>query len=74
MVYPTLLTTLARLRPLTFLRKMRDPATFAFSTASSGATIPVTLRTVDYSRALYFFAGSGSDLLVERTRASTGRS
>ena len=45
--YPILLTTLGRLNPLTFLRKMRDPATFAFSTASSGATIPVTLRTVE---------------------------
>jgi DAACS family dicarboxylate/amino acid:cation (Na+ or H+) symporter len=45
--YPILLTTLARLNPLIFLRKMRDPATFAFSTASSGATIPVTLRTVE---------------------------
>jgi len=27
---------------------MRDPAAFAFSTASSGATIPVTLHTVEY--------------------------
>lgn len=47
LVYPVLLKTLAGLNPLTFLRKMRDPATFAFSTASSGATIPVTLRTVE---------------------------
>ena len=45
--YPLLLSGLARINPLTFLRKMRDPATFAFSTASSGATIPVTLRTVE---------------------------
>jgi len=45
--YPILLATLGRLNPITFLRKMRDPATFAFSTASSGATIPVTLRTVE---------------------------
>ena len=42
LVYPTLLKTLANLNPFTFLRKMRDPATFAFSTASSAATIPVT--------------------------------
>jgi len=47
-VYPLLLKLLASLNPLTFLRKMRDPAAFAFSTASSGATIPVTLRTVEY--------------------------
>ncbi|MDJ0806138.1 MAG: dicarboxylate/amino acid:cation symporter [Gammaproteobacteria bacterium] len=45
--YPMLLRFLAGLHPLRFLRKMRDPATFAFSTASSGATIPVTMRTVE---------------------------
>ncbi len=47
-VYPLLLKLLASLNPLTFLKKMRDPMAFAFSTASSGATIPVTLRTVEY--------------------------
>ena len=46
--YPLLLRLLASLNPLTFLKKLRDPAAFAFSTASSGATIPVTLRTVEY--------------------------
>jgi DAACS family dicarboxylate/amino acid:cation (Na+ or H+) symporter len=46
--YPVLLRLLASLNPFTFLRKMRDPAAFAFSTASSGATIPVTLHTVEY--------------------------
>ena len=46
-VYPALLKGLANLNPYTFLRKMRDPASFAFSTASSGATIPITLRTVE---------------------------
>ncbi len=45
--YPTLLQLLAGLNPIRFLRKMRDPATFAFSTASSGATIPITMRTVE---------------------------
>jgi Na+/H+-dicarboxylate symporter len=45
--YPLLLRTLASLNPITFLKKMRDPAAFAFSTASSGATIPVTLHTVE---------------------------
>lgn len=47
LTYPLLLRALARLDPIAFLKKMRDPATFAFSTASSGATIPVTLRTVE---------------------------
>ncbi|MGD2118785.1 MAG: dicarboxylate/amino acid:cation symporter [Chromatiales bacterium] len=45
--YPLLLKSLARLNPLTFFKQMRDPATFAFSTASSAATIPVTMRTVE---------------------------
>ncbi len=45
--YPVLLRLLGSLNPLTFLKKMRDPAAFAFSTASSGATIPVTLHTVE---------------------------
>ncbi len=45
--YPLLIRLLAGLNPLTFLRKMRDPGTFAFSTASSGATIPITLRTLE---------------------------
>ncbi|HKK52248.1 MAG TPA: dicarboxylate/amino acid:cation symporter [Myxococcota bacterium] len=46
-VYPTLLFVLARLAPATFLRKLRAPMTVAFSTASSGATLPVTLRTTE---------------------------
>ena len=46
-VYPLLLKMLVNLDPYTFLQKMRDPATFAFSTASSAATIPVTLRTAE---------------------------
>lgn len=45
--YPLLLKLLAGLSPWRFFTKMRDPAIFAFSTASSGATIPVTLRTVE---------------------------
>jgi Na+/H+-dicarboxylate symporter len=45
--YPTLLASLAGLNPLVFLRKMRDPVALAFSTASSNATLPVTLRTVE---------------------------
>lgn len=45
--YPTLLILLARVAPLTFFRKLRAPMSVAFSTASSGATLPVTLRTVE---------------------------
>jgi Na+/H+-dicarboxylate symporter len=48
LIYPALLMLLARVSPLTFLRKMREPMLVGFSTASSGATLPVTLRTVEY--------------------------
>ncbi len=47
-VYPALLLGLARLSPLVFLRKMRAAIGFAFSTASSNATLPVTLETVEH--------------------------
>ncbi len=42
-----LLKLLGRVSPLVFLRKMRAVQVFAFSTSSSNATIPVTLRTVE---------------------------
>lgn len=41
-----LLYVFTRYNPLTFMNKMRDAQAFAFSTASSSATIPVTLRAV----------------------------
>jgi DAACS family dicarboxylate/amino acid:cation (Na+ or H+) symporter len=47
LIYPTLLRLFTGLDPRRFLAKMRDPVTFAFSTASSGATIPVTMRTLE---------------------------
>ena len=42
----TLVLRLARLSPIGFLAKMRAVLMFAFSTASSGATLPLTLATV----------------------------
>jgi Na+/H+-dicarboxylate symporter len=45
-VYPSLLVLLTRLNPRMFLYKMRAAMMFAFSTASSNATIPVTLESV----------------------------
>ncbi len=47
LVYPTLLTLLGRVNPIRFFTKMREPMLVAFSTSSSGATLPVTLRTVE---------------------------
>jgi Na+/H+-dicarboxylate symporter len=46
--YSSLLRTLAGVNPITFFRKMRDPIALAFSTASSNATIPITLETVEH--------------------------
>jgi Na+/H+-dicarboxylate symporter len=46
--YPLLLRSLARLSPFTFFRNMRAPLALAFSTASSNATLPVTLETVEH--------------------------
>ncbi len=46
-VYPSILVLLSGLNPLTFLKKMRPAMMFAFSTASSNATIPVTMKTVE---------------------------
>jgi Na+/H+-dicarboxylate symporter len=43
--YPVMLKLLTGLNPIIFLKKMRDAAIFAFSTASSNATIPGTLET-----------------------------
>ena len=45
--YALLLWMLARLDPRMFFRKMREVHLFAFSTASSNATLPVTLTTVE---------------------------
>jgi Na+/H+-dicarboxylate symporter len=46
-VYPLLLRILAGLSPRMLLSKMRPVWAFAFSTASSGATLPITLHTVE---------------------------
>lgn len=43
---PLLLKGLSGLNPVTFMKKMRPAQIFAFSTASSNATIPVTYRSV----------------------------
>jgi Na+/H+-dicarboxylate symporter len=47
LTFSTLLRVVGGLSPLQFFRKMRPPVVVAFSTASSGATLPVTLRTVE---------------------------
>lgn len=43
--YGVMLKSFSGLSPMTFFRKMEDAVMFAFSTASSNATIPVTMET-----------------------------
>jgi len=45
--YSVLLKVFTGLPPKIMLRKMRSVWAFAFSTASSGATLPITMRTVE---------------------------
>ncbi len=47
LVYGTLVRVLAGLNPLTFITNVRPAMLFAFSTASSNATLPVTLRVAE---------------------------
>ncbi len=44
---PLLLMLLGRIKPKIHFRNMIEPLTMAFSTSSSGATLPVTLSTVE---------------------------
>jgi Na+/H+-dicarboxylate symporter len=45
--YSLLLIGLSNLSPFTFFSKMRETMLFAFSTSSSSATMPITLKTVE---------------------------
>ena len=45
--YSVLLIILAKVNPLFFFTNMREAILFAFSTSSSSATMPVTLKTVE---------------------------
>lgn len=45
--YALLIYLLVRVSPLQFVRRMREPLLVAFTTSSSAATMPVTLRTVE---------------------------
>lgn len=46
--YGALIKIISGLNPITFFKKMQKVMLFAFSTASSNATIPITLRTVEH--------------------------
>ncbi len=47
-VYPLLVSTLSGLNPMTFMKKMRSVQLFAFSTASSAATLPISIENANY--------------------------
>ncbi|MFL3658428.1 MAG: dicarboxylate/amino acid:cation symporter [Opitutales bacterium] len=46
-VYPTMLKVFTGVSPFVFFKKLRNVQMFAFSTASSNATIPITLRATE---------------------------
>ena len=46
-VYPILLVTLGKKNPIAFFRETQEAAVMAFSTASSNATLPTSLRVAD---------------------------
>ncbi len=46
-IYPIFLKLFTNLNPWQFIKKFKDAIIFAFSTASSNATLPITLETVE---------------------------
>ena len=46
-VFPALLATLGKKNPLTFFRQTQEASLMAFSTASSNATLPTSLKVAD---------------------------
>lgn len=47
-IYGGILKIFAKLNPITFIKKFKDVWVFAFSTASSNATIPLNLETCEH--------------------------
>ncbi len=56
--YPIILKGLSNMSPRIFLKKMREVQIFGFSTASSNATMPVTLETVTKRMGVHNSVGS----------------
>lgn len=76
-VYPSLLKLFSGLSPLMFMRKMRDVQLFAFSTASSNATLPVTIETCEHrmgvdNRVASFTLPLGATLNMDGTAIMQG--
>ena len=47
LTYGVLISIFTKINPIIFLKKMKNTLLFAFSTSSSAATIPITLRAVE---------------------------
>lgn len=75
--YGILVRFVAGLNPLLFLRKMRTALMFGFSTASSAATMPITLRLVEkrlgvHSRIAAFTVPLGTTINMDGTAIMQG--
>lgn len=75
--YCLLFKVLTGLSPMRFLSKMEDAIIFAFSTASSNATIPVTMETVTHrmgvsNRVASFTVPLGSTINMDGTAIMQG--
>ena len=75
--YCSLLKLFTGLSPIKFLKKMEDAAMFAFSTASSNATIPVTMETATHrfgvsNRVASFTIPLGSTINMDGTAIMQG--
>ena len=75
--YCSFLKILAGLNPVTMLRKLKDAIMFAFSTASSSATIPVTMEIATHrlgvaNRVASFTVPLGSTINMDGTAIMQG--
>jgi DAACS family dicarboxylate/amino acid:cation (Na+ or H+) symporter len=52
LVYPTVLRTMSRFRPLDFFRRSAEAMQMAFGTSSSNATLPTALRVAEHDLGL----------------------
>ena len=77
LTYCTLLKLFTGLSPVLFIKKMEDTVMFAFSTASSNATIPVTMETATHrfgvsNRIASFTIPLGSTINMDGTAMMQG--
>ncbi len=77
LVYPALLKLLSGQSPRIFLKKLFPVQLFAFSTASSAATLPVTLKTVEQrlgvkNRVASFVVPMGATINMDGTAIMQG--